>query len=103
MSSNKHQITALIYDKKNRLLSIGRNSYVKTHPLQARLARAEGEPSKVFLHAEVAAIVRLRTEAIPHRIAVLRFGRDGTPRTARPCRICQRAIREAGIKVVEHT
>ena len=29
--SRKHSLTAIIYDKKDRVLSIGQNSYTKTH------------------------------------------------------------------------
>ena len=92
-----------MYDKKGRALSVGRNSYVKTHPLQAKLAREVGEPSKVYLHAEVAALIKVRDWNDAYRIAVFRYGADGNPRNARPCRVCQRIIKQAGIVEVEHT
>jgi hypothetical protein len=31
----RHELTAVIYDRKGNVLSIGKNSYIKTHPLQA--------------------------------------------------------------------
>lgn len=96
-------LTAIIYDKRGNILSIGKNSYVKTHPLQAWYARRLGEPTKIFLHAELAAIIKCRKATSASRIAVFRYGKDGTPRNARPCRICTQAIKEFGIKEIEYT
>ena len=101
--SKKHEVAATIYDKRGRILSVGRNSYVKTHPFQARLAKRTGNPAKEYLHAEISALVRCRSVREPYRILVTRYGHGGIPRNARPCEICALAIREAGIKVVEHT
>lgn len=99
----RQDITAIIYDKKGRVLSIGQNSYVKTHPLQAKHALQAGEPHKQFLHAEIAAIIRCRDLSKAHRIFVSRVGKSGKPVLAKPCPVCESAIRAAGIKFVEHT
>jgi len=96
------KLLAIISDKKGNVLSTGVNSYVKTHPLQAKYAQLCMEPSKVFLHAEISALVRLKGGE-PYRIAVFRYGRLGEARNAKPCRICERAIKDFGIKVVEYT
>ena len=99
-----HQtITAVIYNKRGRVLAIGQNSYIKTHPVQARHAQAAGSPEKQYLHAEVAAIIRCRDLSKAHRIVVARFNRAGEPVLAKPCSICETAIRAAGIQIVEHT
>jgi len=96
-------VTAFAYDRKGRLLSMGRNSYVKTHPLQARAAREVGEHYKIFLHAEVAALVKVKDWSRVHRLVVTRYNKDGVPVIAKPCRVCQRVINLAGIEQVEHT
>lgn len=96
-------MTAIIYDKRGRVLSVGSNSYVKTHPMMAVHARRAGEPHKVFLHAEVAAIVRCKDLSKAHTMSIFRYLEDGSPASARPCTICCSAIKEAGIKFVEHT
>lgn len=103
--TKKYSITAIIYDKRGNVLSIGRNSYVKTHPVQARYAERAGEPHKVFLHAEIDAIIKLKSkdEEKAHRIAVFRYTEDGSPATARPCKICMGAIAKTRIKEIEHT
>lgn len=96
-------ITAIIYDKRGRPLAIGKNSYVRTHVHQAGIAAKVGLPHKQYLHAEVAAIVKCKQLDRAHRIFVTRIDANGNPALAKPCPICQEAIRLAGIKIIEHT
>jgi tRNA(Arg) A34 adenosine deaminase TadA len=103
MTTKRFSVTAIIYDKKGNVLSVGKNSYVKTHPLQAHYARRAGEPYKVFLHAEIHAITRCADLDKAHRIAIFRYREDGSPAKAEPCKICAQAIAKTNIKVVEHT
>lgn len=103
MTCARQNITAIIYDKKGRILSIGKNSYVKTHPLQAKLAAKAGDPKAVYLHAEIDAIVRCKDLQKAHTIEVLRIGKDGTLLPAKPCKICAPGIVAAGIKRVKHS
>lgn len=101
--SSRQAITALIYDKRGRVISVGQNSYVKTHPYQARLAQQMGEGYKIFLHAEIHAITRCRDIDRAHKISIFRYDKQGQPALAKPCDICASAIRQAGIRYVEHT
>lgn len=101
--SRKHTLTAIIYDKKGRVLSVGQNSYVKTHPLQKKFAEKAGQPHRESLHAEVAAIIKCRSLEKAHTIKIFRFDSEGRPALAKPCKICEGAIHAAGIKNVEHT
>lgn len=103
MSKQRFDMTAMIYDKRGRVLSVGKNSYVKTHPYQARCARNVGLPDKQYLHAEIHAIVRCKQLERAHRIVVMRFDKTGKPKNAKPCPVCESAIAAAGIKIVEHT
>lgn len=101
-SGRKHyDITALAYDKRGKLLSVGKNSYIKTHTLQAEYAKRVGRDQAIFLHAEIHALVKAR-EAV-HKLVVLRHDSKGHPANATPCSICQLAIREFGVKEVVHT
>jgi len=102
-AKHKHQLTAVIYDKKGRVLSIGKNSYTRTHPVQAALARAHGTPEKVYIHAEVDAILRCKDLTKAYRIVVTRVGRSGELLLACPCGICSSYIKASGIKIVEHS
>ena len=99
----KQDITAFIYDKRGRVLSVGKNSYVKTHPLQARHARQVGLEDKVFLHAEIAAIAKCKDLDKAHKIFVVRMGRKGNTLLAKPCPVCMSAIKSANIRHIEHT
>jgi len=103
MSSAKQNITAIIYDRKGRVLSIGKNSYVKTHPLQAKYAKEVGQPYKVHLHAEIAAIVKCKNLRKAYKISVFRYNNQGKPMMAKPCPICMSAIKAAHISVIEWT
>lgn len=103
MTKARFDITAVLYDKRGRVLSIGKNSYIKTHPYQAECARNVGLPEKQFLHAEIHAIVRCKQLHRAHRIVITRFDSSGLPKTAKPCPVCVSAIEAAGIKYVEHT
>lgn len=103
MSTKKYNITAIIYDRKDNILSIGKNSYVKTHPLQAKYAHQCGEPQKIFLHAEIDAIVKCKNLNKAYKIVVFRYYEDGTPAMAKPCKVCRQAIRKTPIQYVEHT
>jgi tRNA(Arg) A34 adenosine deaminase TadA len=103
MSKRRFDITAIIYDKRGRVLSIGKNSYVKTHPMQHRHCEKVGLHHKQFLHAEIHAIARCKYLDRAHKIVVMRFDSQGNPKLAKPCPVCQSAINEAGINLVEHT
>lgn len=103
MSKSRFAITAIIFDKRGRVLSIGNNSYVKTHPHQNLHALKVGLPMKQFLHAEIHAIVRCKDLHRAHRILVTRFGKNGEELSAMPCPVCQSAIAATNIKIVDHT
>jgi deoxycytidylate deaminase len=100
----KQEITAIIYDRKGNILSIGKNSYVKTHPLQYRYAKRNNLEKKIYLHAEIDALAKCKDLNKAYRIVVMRFAKDGSPVNAKPCPICEDAIKSlTGIKIVEHT
>lgn len=101
--SKKFDITAIIYDKRGNILSIGKNSYIKTHTLQAHYAKKVGEDHKIFLHAEIHAITKCRRLNEAHRMVITRYHVDGSPAYAHPCKICTEAIKQSGIKIIEHT
>lgn len=103
MSNNKFSLKAVIFDKKGKILSIGKNSYLKSHPYMAQLSAKLDMPYKIYLHAEVDAILKCNDLSKAHRILVTRVGRSGKLLLANPCKICQSAILAAGIKIIEHS
>jgi len=64
----------------------GWNSWT-THPKQAHFAR---NPFSIYLHAEVAAMVRAKWEV--DTLVVVRILADGSWGLAKPCKGCQRAL-----------
>ena len=97
----KHIIKATVYDRNNNVISIGFNSYSKTHPLQYHYAAKAKQPEKIYLHAEIAALIKAKKKG--YRITIERYNKQGKPMLAAPCPICLLAIKEAGIEIVQHT
>lgn len=99
--SRRYEITALAYDKRGKLLAVGRNSYTKTHPLQAKFGKKGGKPAAVYIHAELAALLKARQKV--YKIVVIRYNKEGKPACAKPCPSCQLALKYFGVKKIEHT
>lgn len=99
----RYSLEATIYDKRGRVLSVGNNSYTKSHPLQVKFAEKVGKPDAIFLHAEMDALRRLKDWDRAHRIVITRFDKNGEPAIAKPCKICKLALEHAGIEHIEHT
>lgn len=97
----KYAITALAYNKAGKLIAVGQNSYIKTHPLQAKYAARTNRPNALFLHAEIHALIQAREPV--HKLVVFRYDSAGKPKNAAPCEICQLAIKDFKVKHVEHT
>lgn len=98
----RYSIRAFCFDKRGRLLSVGKNSYTKTHPIQKYFAQKVGKPECEFLHAEIDAILKAKGKQI-HKLVIERFSRKGERLNASPCPICEEAIRAYGIINVEHS
>ena len=102
--TEKQDITATVFDKKGRILSYSKNSYIKTHSRMKILAEKSGcNENKIYLHAEVRAIIKALKVGVPYKISVERYYKNGMPALSKPCKICELAIKEAGIRVVEYT
>lgn len=99
----KHTITATVYDKKGRSLTSAQNNYFRTHPIQAKFANKTHQPLRVFLHAEIAALVKLKKGQIPDSIYIERRKKDGTPGLAAPCPVCRAAIAYWKIDKISYT
>ena len=93
---------ATCYDKRGRILSVAYNTYQKTHPYQAQLAKEVGLKDKQYLHAEVRALLKAKDKQV-YKIKVERYGANGEPLNACPCPICVEAISRAKVKIIEYT
>ena len=101
----RQHLSAIIYDKRGRIISKGKNSYEKTHPIQAKFATKAGLPLKQTIHAEIDSIIRCDNPEKAHKIYIEREMRDGSKGLAKPCPICELAIKVMlpNLKIIEHT
>lgn len=99
----RHRIYAIITDKRGRILSEASNSYTKSSPKMLELSEEVGDDTKPFWHAECLAIHRLANPEKAHKITICRINRTGELRNAKPCKICENAIKKTSIKVVEYS
>ena len=99
-SPSKKQVGAILLNK-NRVVATATNLESKSHPLQARFAERVGLGEKIYLHAEIAALVKCREEC--DTIIVARVNPQHKLRMAKPCPICSLALEEAGISNIHYT
>lgn len=96
----RQRIVATCFDERGRKLSKAVNSYVKSHPAQRFFAIKAGRPDAIFLHAEMAAMLKAKHPI--HRLVVERYT-NGKPALAAPCSVCMKAIEHFNVKVLEYT
>jgi deoxycytidylate deaminase len=97
----QHKIGAVITSKKGDIISVGVNK-MKTHPMQARFSAMTNDPMKIYLHAEIAAIIAAKGVQ-GHSIYIARIRRNGSTGIAKPCAGCAAALQEYGIKKIYFT
>lgn len=98
----KYNVHAIGYDKRGRILAEGKNSYTKTHPLQAHYAAKIGgeHAERIFLHAEMDALIK--SKETPHTLEVMVFSRAGNVCQSKPCPICMEALKDSGVKYIRY-
>lgn len=82
-----------------RIVAVGINSFCDSSRRQRDLARRTRNPERVYDHAEVRLLARLGSRHCTS-VWVLRLLRDGRSGLAKPCEVCQLALRQQGIKHV---
>lgn len=99
-SPSKKKVGALLLNK-NKVITTATNLESKSHPLQATFAFRAGLPEKIYLHAEISALVRCKEDC--DTIVVARVNNQGKLRNSRPCPICTLALKEAGVHNIHYT
>jgi len=97
----RYFIYATAINKHGTTISKGKNSYTKSHPLQAYFAKKVGRPEQIYLHAEIQCILNAKGDEI-YELKIERDDRKSL-RNAKPCPICMEAIRAFGIKKITYT
>ena len=101
-SPSRKKVGALLLNK-NRVVATGVNKETKTHPIQAKFAEMVGLHEKIYLHAEISALISNKSHA--DTIIVARLGGHGGDelRNAKPCPVCSLALQHAGIKHIYYS
>ena len=99
-SPSKKKVGAVLLNK-NKVVVTATNLETKSHPIQAKFAERVGLHQKIYLHAEISALVKCREEC--DTIVVARVNPQNKLRMARPCPICELALHEAGITKIHYT
>jgi len=94
-SEFRQKVGAIIFDK-NRIVSRGYNDPQRS----VRHLKKKFQRWKYTVHAEVAAILKAKTELKGLSILVVRVNNKNQLRLAKPCEWCQRYLDYVGIKKV---
>ena len=100
-SDGEHRVAAFVTDKRGNVISKGVNSYTKTHPMQAEFAEKVGQEDRIYLHAEISALVKSRKK--PYAIYIARKFKNEEFALAKPCPVCAAALKEAGVKKIVYS
>lgn len=100
--TGKFRLAAAVYDERLHTVAYGVNSYNKTHPIQARYA-AYRMPMKIFLHAEMDALIKSRYVERRYGMIVVRIDSRQNLRLAKPCDICMTAIEASGLSEIYYS
>lgn len=96
-----YKMGCVILDDQRKIIAQGMNRPTKTHPLQAKYAMKVNKHQRIFLHAEIDALIRsIKSSTQPETLIVVRMRRDGVPGTSKPCVVCREAIRQTMIRQV---
>ncbi len=99
-STSRRRVGAVLYNK-NKVVATATNIETKSHPLQAYFAERVGLGEKIYLHAEIAALIKCKQEC--DTIVVARVNAQDKLRMAKPCPICELALKEAGVSNIYYT
>lgn len=104
--SPHYRHSCILLDKRYNILTSGCNNYSKTHPVQARLAMQSELPKRIFLHAEISALIRLRSmgmEEALHSAVCVRvrtIQKNKMLGLSFPCPICFDTLIKSGVKKI---
>jgi len=84
-----------------RIVSTGTN-LTKTHPMQGKYAKKSGYPRRIYLHAEIRALIKTKKKG--DTLFVARLSKNGySLRLAKPCQTCRLALASEGVKKVVYS
>ncbi len=96
----KYRVGAVLVSASGIIVGVGNNKR-KTHPQQKRYAVKAGMPDRLFLHAEIAALID--REKYAPTIVVCRLTKKGRLAMARPCPVCMLALKLAAVREIYYS
>jgi tRNA(Arg) A34 adenosine deaminase TadA len=98
-SPSKKKIGAILL-RKNKVIVTATNLEKKTHPIQASFARKVGMKEKIYLHAEINALIKAKEDV--DTIVVARIGghSQNELRMSKPCPVCAAALEMSNVKKI---
>jgi tRNA(Arg) A34 adenosine deaminase TadA len=101
-SPSRKKVGAVLMNK-NKVIATATNHDCKSHPLQAKWADRVGLSEKIYLHAEMSAMIKARDDS--DKIVVVRLGGHSGHelRQSRPCPICESYLKHSGIEHVYYS
>ncbi len=101
-SPSKKKVGAVLMSK-NKVITTATNHDCKSHPLQAKWAERVGLSEKIYLHAEMSAMIKARDDA--DKIVVVRLGgfSGHELRQSRPCPICEAYLKHSGVNHIYYS
>lgn len=93
----------VITDKRGKIVAEASNSYTKSSPKMLKAGNKVGLKDKIYWHAECRAIYSLRNINKAYKIVVVRVNSFGESVNSKPCPLCERLIKDIGIKIVEYS
>lgn len=104
LSDFKQKVGAVVV-LDNEVIAVGYNRR-KSHPLQAHYALKAGRHQAIWLHAEMSCLVKLidtEYKLTNAKIYVFRQLKKGQVSLAKPCEICELALKTFGITQIAYT
>lgn len=89
LSDSRFRLGACVLSKR-KVISIGFNQMLRHHPLVRKYDNFDG------IHAEVSAILRLKNKSLltDATMIVYRETKSGKQSLAKPCKVCQKIMRD---------
>ena len=92
---------ACLVNKKGQIIAESANSYSVSHTKQFHYAKKVGRPEAIFLHSEMACLLKDRKRQ-GVKLFVARVDSKNRPCYSAPCEICVRALQDySNVKSIE--
>lgn len=90
---DQFKFCCITLNKSGHITAMSFQSNKKSHPLQYHFAKKANKIEKIYLHAEISALIKAPPD--PYAMLVVRVDLNGNLVNSKPCTICQLAISEA--------